>query len=133
MRHRAKILSHEVQQKLRKKKEDDAIAGIKKKGMHKLVVAHDLRKRNDDAMKKIFPTEVTPLEDLTIQRFKPPTVKQLMAFIHIRLFDTAIIPNGQDSRIPKNKGNIEEVDRGVKNLISMAYEVRSKPISMSCD
>ena len=42
MRHRAKILSHELQQKLRKKKEDDAIAGIKEKDMHKLVVAHDL-------------------------------------------------------------------------------------------
>ena len=52
-----------------------------------LVLAHDLHKRNDEAMKRIFPTgEESSLMDLPLERFKPPTVKQLKAFIHVRLF-----------------------------------------------
>ena len=64
-RHRAKILRHDLQRKLRQKKEKAAVAGIKTKINTDLVVCHDLFKQNDEAMKKIFPTdEESPLEDL---------------------------------------------------------------------
>ena len=72
---------------------------------------NDLFKQNDEAMKKIFPTgEESPLEDIQIKDFKPPSVNQLRAFIHIRLFGTGTIPNGQCSKVLKNKGNVAEVE-----------------------
>ena len=89
MRHRAKILSHDLQRNLRQKKEEAAVDGIKTKINTDLVVCHDLFKRNDEAMKKISPTgEESPLEDPQKKDFKPPSVNQLRAFIHICLFDT---------------------------------------------
>ena len=99
MRHQEKILSHDLQRKLRQKKEKAAVSGIKTKINTDLVVCHDLFKRNDEATKKIFPTgEESPLEYLQKKDFKPPSVKQLRAFIHIHIFDTGTIPNGQGSK-----------------------------------
>ena len=132
MRHRAKILSHDLHRKLRKKKEEAAVSGIKMKTDTDLVVCHDLFKRNDEVMKKIFPTgEESPLEDLKIKDFKPPSVKQLRAFIHIRLFETGTTPNGQGSKVLKNKGNVAEAESGVKNLIWGAHDCRGLPIKLA--
>ena len=130
MRHRARILSHDIQCKLRKKKEDAAVAGLKKKRLDDLVIAHDLHIRNDEAMKKIIPTgdEPPPLEDLPLTAFKGPNLKQLKAFVQIRLFNTATIPNGQGNMIPKNKGSVDAVATGAKNLIGAAYDCRNMPI-----
>ena len=133
MRHRGKILSHDLQRKLRQIKEEAAIAGLKTKIKTDLVVCHDIFTRNDEAMKKIFLTgEESPLEELQIKYFKPPSVKQLRAFIHIRIFNTGTIPNGQGSKIPKNKGNVAEAESGVKNLIRIAYNCRLLQIKLVC-
>ena len=69
MRHRAKILSHDLQRKLCHKKEEAAVAGIKTKINTDLVVCHNIFKQNDEATKKIFLTgEESPLEDLQKKR-----------------------------------------------------------------
>ena len=133
MRHRAKILIHDLQRKLRHKKEEISVTGIKTKINTDLVVCHYLFKRNDEATKKTFPTgEELPLGDLQIKDFKPPSVKQLRAFIQICLFDTGTIPNGQGSKVPKNKGNVSEEESGVKNLIWGAHNCRGLPIKLAC-
>ena len=83
-------------------------------------------------MKKIFPTgEESPLEDLQKRDFKPPSVKQLRAFIHIRLFDTGTFPNVQGSNVPTNNGNVAEAESGVKNIIWGAHDCRGLPIKLS--
>ena len=51
-----KILIHDLQRKLRQKKREVAVSGIKTKINTDLVVCHDLFKLNDESMKKIFPT-----------------------------------------------------------------------------
>ena len=58
-------------------------------------------------------------------------MKQLRAFIHIHIFDTGTIPNGQDSKVPKNKGNVAEAESGVKNLIWGAHNCRGLPIKLA--
>ena len=129
MRHRAKLLSHDLQRELRQKKEKAAIDGAKQKVHNELVICHDLYVRNDEAMKKMFPTgEVTPLLELQLTDFKKPSVKLLKAFVHLRLFTTGTIPNGQGSRIPKNKGSVDEAATGVKNLLWTAHDMRCHPI-----
>lgn len=131
MRHRAKILSHDPQRKLQQKKEEAAVAGLKTKINTDFVVCHDIFTRNDKTMKNIFLTgEESPLEELQTKDFKPPSVKQLRAFIHIRLFDTGTIPNGQGSKILKNKGNVAEAESGVKNIMCVAYNCRGLPIKL---
>ena len=83
-------------------------------------------------MKKIFPKgRESPLEDLQIKDFKTPSLKQIRAFIHILLFDTGTITNGQGSQVPKNKGDVAEAESGVKNIIWVAHDCRGLPIKLA--
>lgn len=90
-----------------------------------LVVCHDIFTQHNKATK-------TPLGELPINDYKPPSVKQLRSYIHIHMFETRIIPNGQGSKIPNNKSTVTESESGVKNLICVAHDCRGIPIKLVC-
>ena len=135
MRHRAKILSHSLQCSLRASKENEALSVVRKKQDDELILQNGLHKRNDEATNILFPV---PSEagnnytDLPIQAFKKIHVNELKAFIHVRLFESATIPTGKASSIPKLKGKIEAAIAGVPNLIRVAYDSRALPIILPC-
>ena len=51
----------------------------------------------------------------------------MKAFICVCHFETAAIPRGKGSTVPKHKGSIDNATKGVPNLIRVAYDCRYIP------
>ena len=131
MRHRAKILSHQLQRNLRQRKEREAQNKEREKVKDELVLCSELFKKNETAENKMFKEAAVAQGsyiDLPINVFKKPTVPELTAFKHVRTFGTGTIPRGKSHLIPGKKGKLEEALRGEVNLILSCYEDREKPI-----
>ena len=131
MRHRAKILNHDLQCNLRQRKERLARDSIREKIKDELVICNELLKKNDTAEQKLF--KVTVIQagnfgDLPMNAFKKPTVPELTAFKHVRTFITGVIPRGKSHLIPSKKGKLEEAHRGEDNLMLSCYLDREKVI-----
>ena len=54
-------------------------------------------------------------------------IPELKAFIHVRRFDTTIIPRGIKFKFP-NKGRIDNANNGMPTLLRMAFDLRSSKI-----
>ena len=77
--------------------------------MTKLVERNDLHTLNKKAVTNSFQSNTThDYTNLPIKKFKNYVVNELKEFIHIYVFEMGSISSGQESRIPKNKGNLEE-------------------------
>ena len=63
----------------------------------------------------------------TLEHFKVLTVPHLKAFIHIRMFDEVKIPKKAKFKFPK-KGTVGEAQAGIRNLLSLAYDLRCKEV-----
>ena len=133
MRHRAKIISHELQCKLRRGKEEKAAEEEKRKKTNESIKRNKLLNENGKAIEEIFknvPEEQQNLQDITIKHFKKVNVPLLKAFIRVRYFNTSIIPKGQASLLKKKKGTVESAEAGEDNLIRLAYDTRMKDVLM---
>ena len=131
MRHRAKIISHQLQCKLRRKKEVDAVNIIKQKENNELILKNELIKLNSKAERKLLSSsEHENLHEMTIENFYSCKVDELKAFIHCRLFTTGtIVGKEQRSMMPTKKGKVADAKDGeVNNLMRVGYEKRMDPI-----
>ena len=71
--------------------------------------------------------EKQTLFESTLEHFKVLTVPHLKAFIHIRMFDEVKIPKKAKFKFPK-KGTVGEAQAGIRNLLSLAYDLRCKEV-----
>ena len=133
-RHCTKILSHYLQRGIRQRNKNDALTAKRKRDNYQLVVQNRIYERNDADTYNISPpsicgdhTSTPPAEDfqtLPIDNFKKLLVTKLKAFIHYRLYGTAIIHKHQLSKIPLFKEKLVEVKDGAINLLLVAFKVR---------
>ena len=129
-RQHAKILSRKFQISLCAKKERDASMVITCKINKDKIVSYGIHKRNNAATLKFFPKseQERNYKYLPIECFKKLNVKELKAFIHVWLFDYAVIPSRQLAKIPKNKGKVEDAVARENNLINATFHNRELPI-----
>ena len=59
-------------------------------------------------------------------------IPHLKAFIHTRMFENVKIPRNVKFKRPK-KGTINEAKAGIKNLISMAYNIWCEEVIMKLE
>jgi hypothetical protein len=130
-RHRAKILSHKLQCLLWKKTEVEAFVKVRQKLNNVLVVNHGLHKRNEEATTKLL-TNGASIEDVPIECYGKLLKDELRAYIHVRLYDTAIIPKGKSNALPSNKGKVADAKNGEPNCIRIAYDNRVELIKLAC-
>ena len=128
---RAKELSHIVQKSLRKHKlEETKLNRDKQLADQQLTISQHLEKNS--LCEKIVKgdQEGRELKDVSMNDFdKKGTLSALLkGFIFVRLFSNHQAPRGQANKIPKNKGKLEDAERGVKNLIRIAWDLRENPI-----
>ena len=77
--------------------------------MTKLVERNDLYTLNKKVITNLFqPNTTHDYTNLPSKQFKKYVINELKEFIHIYVFEMGSISSGQESRIPKNKGNLEE-------------------------
>ena len=63
------------------------------------------------------------------EHFNKLKVPQLTKFLHVRFYDTGIIPRGQSNKIPgtNKKGIVIDAVNGVQNLIRVAKDSSDMP------
>ena len=110
MRHRAKVISHNLQCQLRDRRALSGIIAKKKSIDNGRIKQNSLHKTHDEALVKIFikNDDETANEEnnygcLPINAFSKCNVNMLKAFIHVRLFESATIPKERLRQLPRKK------------------------------
>ena len=87
---------------------------------------------NDKAVQLLLsflprPYQKIQLSATTMAHLSTIKKPELKAFIHVRRFDTPIIPRGSKFKFP-NKGSIDDANNGMPTLLRMAFDLGSSKI-----
>ena len=135
---RSKILNHEYQVELR----EERVAAVQQEINRKQAIADSkiqlLIQSSQDAVKclqkKLCDANVTvegeDVSQCTLSMFSSLNIPQLDAFIMARQ-DIATPAYASKSKLPKNKGTLEEAENKVENKILVAFQHKDKPNTAS--
>jgi hypothetical protein len=124
---RAKILNHQAQITLRKEVIERAMRKELEKRQRGEMIAEELLRNNKNCeetiLKELNTMDQNLLVTATKKEFTKPLLKELRAFIHVRMFDSPSSPTGYTWT---KKGNLKDAEENKDCLILRAFNLRNK-------